>query len=151
MIDLPVKHKLSSKVIAYISISIAVILYGTSLTATKICLNEYSTLSLMAIRMSLSTILFIPFFLTIYRKVKIDKSDIKFILLMVLCEPCLYFIFETNALKFTSSRRFKFLRTCFNYLFCENDFKRKISKISLYWFRYSNIGFNFTKSCIRRY
>ena len=103
MIDLPVKHKLSSKVIAYISISIAVILYGTSLTATKICLNEYSTLSLMAIRMSLSTILFIPFFLTIYRKVKIDKSDIKFILLMVLCEPCLYFIFETNALKFTSS------------------------------------------------
>ena len=85
MIDLPVKHKLSSKVIAYISISIAVILYGTSLTATKICLNEYSTLSLMAIRMSLSTILFIPFFLTIYRNVKIDKSDIKFILLMVLC------------------------------------------------------------------
>ena len=85
MKDLPVKHKLPSKVIAYISISIAVILYGTSLTATKICLNEYSTLSLMAIRMSLSTILFIPFFLTIYRNVKIDKSDIKFILLMVLC------------------------------------------------------------------
>ena len=103
MKDLPVKHKLPSKVIAYISISIAVILYGTSLTATKICLNEYSTLSLMAIRMSLSTILFIPFFLTLYRNVKIDKSDIKFILLMVLCEPCLYFIFETNALKFTSS------------------------------------------------
>lgn len=103
MIDLPVKHKMSRVVIAYISISIAVILYGTSLTATKICLNEYSTLSLMALRMSLSAILFIPFFLTIYRNVKIDKKDIKYLLLMVLCEPCLYFIFETNALKFTSS------------------------------------------------
>ncbi|MGN1124987.1 MAG: DMT family transporter [Candidatus Gastranaerophilaceae bacterium] len=103
MIDLPVKQKHSSKIFAYISISIAVILYGTSLTATKICLNEYSTLSLMALRMSLSAILFIPFFLTIYRNIKIDKSDLKYLLLMVLCEPCLYFIFETNALKFTSS------------------------------------------------
>lgn len=103
MIDLPVKHKMSRVVIAYISISIAVILYGTSLTATKICLNEYSTLSLMALRMSLSAILFIPFFLTIYRNVRVDKKDIKYLLLMVLCEPCLYFIFETNALKFTSS------------------------------------------------
>lgn len=103
MIDLPVKHKMSRVVIAYISISIAVILYGTSLTATKICLNEYSTLSLMALRMSLSAILFIPFFLTIYKNVKIDKKDLKYLLLMVLCEPCLYFIFETNALKYTSS------------------------------------------------
>ncbi|MBR1908584.1 DMT family transporter [bacterium] len=103
MKDLPVKHKMSSVVLAYISISIAVILYGTSLTATKICLNEYSTLSLMALRMSLSAILFIPFFLTIYKNVRIDKSDLKYLLLMVLCEPCLYFLFETNALKFTSS------------------------------------------------
>ena len=103
MKDLPAKPKLSSVVVAYISISIAVILYGSTLTATKICLNEYSTLSLMALRMSLSAILFIPFFLTIYRNVKVDKSDFKFLLLMVLCEPCLYFLFETNALKFTSS------------------------------------------------
>lgn len=103
MIDLPVKHKMSRVVIAYISISIAVILYGTSLTATKICLNEYSTLSLMALRMSLSAILFIPFFLTVYKNIKVDKSDLKYLFLMVLCEPCLYFIFETNALKFTSS------------------------------------------------
>ena len=98
-----VKLNISNTMFAYISISIAVILYGTTLTATKICLEEYSTPALMALRMSISAILFAPFFLTIYKNIKIEKSDLKFVALMVLCEPCLYFIFETNALKFTSS------------------------------------------------
>lgn len=103
MKELPFKPNISNTMFAYISVSIAVILYGTTLTATKICLEEYSTPALMALRMSISAILFAPFFLTIYRNIKIEKSDIKFVLLMVLCEPCLYFLFETNALKFTSS------------------------------------------------
>ena len=29
--------------------------------------------------------------------------DIWLILLMILCEPCLYFLFETNALNYTTS------------------------------------------------
>jgi len=103
MKELRLKPNISNAMFAYISISIAVILYGTTLTATKICLEEYSTPALMALRMSISAILFTPFFLTIYKNIKIDKSDIKYVILMVLCEPCLYFIFETNALKFTSS------------------------------------------------
>ena len=103
MKGLLLKPNISNAMFAYISISIAVILYGTTLTATKICLEEYSTPALMALRMSISAILFAPFFLTIYKNIKIDKSDIKYVILMVLCEPCLYFIFETNALKYTSS------------------------------------------------
>lgn len=103
MKDFLSKYKNQNELFAYISISIAVLLYGTTLTATKICLEYYSTPHLMAMRMFVSTILFLPFIFTLYKNIKIDKKDIKLFLLMMLCEPCLYFIFETNALKYTTS------------------------------------------------
>ncbi len=103
MKDFLSKYKNQNELFAYLSISIAVLLYGTTLTATKICLQYYSTPHLMFFRMLVSTLLFIPFLFTLYKHIKIDVKDIKLILLMMLCEPCLYFIFETNALKYTTS------------------------------------------------
>ena len=103
MKDFLSKYKNQNELFAYLSIFIAVLLYGTTLTATKICLQYYSTPQLMAFRMFVSAILFIPFLTTVYKNIKIEKSDIKLILLMMLCEPCLYFIFETTALKYTTS------------------------------------------------
>ncbi|MBQ9246261.1 DMT family transporter [bacterium] len=103
MKDFLSKYKNQNELFAYLSITIAVLLYGTTLTATKICLEYYSTPHLMFFRMLVSTILFIPFLFTLYKNIKIDLKDIKLILLMMLCEPCLYFIFETNALKYTTS------------------------------------------------
>ena len=103
MKDFLSKYKNQNELFAYLSISIAVLLYGTTLTATKICLQYYSTPHLMAFRMIVSTIFFLPFLFTVYKHIKIDFKDIKLILLMMLCEPCLYFIFETNALKYTTS------------------------------------------------
>lgn len=88
---------------AYISLVIATVLYGTTLTAMKVCLNYYSEVEMITLRMIISTILFLPFFLTVYRDLKVDKVDYKFIFLMTICEPCLYFLFETHALRFTSS------------------------------------------------
>ena len=103
MKDFLSKYKNQNELFAYLSISIAVLLYGTTLTATKICLQYYSTPHLMAFRMIVSTIFFLPFLFTVYKHIKIGFKDIKLILLMMLCEPCLYFIFETNALKYTTS------------------------------------------------
>ncbi len=103
MKDFLSKYKNQNELFAYLSITIAVILYGTTLTATKICLNYYSTPQLMAFRMIISAIMFLPFFLTVYKNIKIEKRDIGLIFLMMLCEPCLYFLFETNALKYTTS------------------------------------------------
>ena len=103
MKDFLSKYKNQNVLFAYLSISIAVLLYGTTLTATKICLEYYSTPQLMAFRMFISSILFLPFIFTLYKNIKIEKKDIKLILLMMLCEPCLYFLFETNALKYTTS------------------------------------------------
>ncbi len=103
MKDFLSKYKNQNELFAYLSISIAVLLYGTTLTATKICLNYYSTPQLMSFRMLISALFFLPFIYTVYKNIKIDFKDIKLILLMILCEPCLYFIFETNALKYTTS------------------------------------------------
>lgn len=88
---------------AYISLIIATVLYGTTLTAMKVCLNYYSEVEMITLRMVISSILFLPFFLTVYKDLKVDKIDYKFILLMTICEPCLYFLFETHALRFTTS------------------------------------------------
>lgn len=88
---------------AYISLIIATVLYGTTLTSMKVCLEYYSEVELITLRMIVSTVLFIPFFLTVYKDLKIDKPDYKFIFLMTICEPCLYFLFETHALGFTTS------------------------------------------------
>ncbi len=103
MKDFLSKYKNQNELFAYISIFIAVLLYGTTLTATKICLNYYSTPQLMSFRMFISALLFLPFLTTVYKNIKIEPKDIKLILLMMLCEPCLYFIFETTALKYTTS------------------------------------------------
>ena len=97
------KCKDKADIFAYCSISIAVLLYATTLTATKICLNYYTTPQLMTLRLLVSSMLFLPFLLTIYKNIRIQKNDLWLVALMVLCEPCLYFIFETNALKYTTS------------------------------------------------
>ena len=103
MKDLLSKYKNQNELFAYLSITIAVLLYGTTLTATKICLEYYSSAQLMSFRLIISALLFIPFIFTIYKNIKIERKHIKLILLMMLCEPCLYFIFETSALKYTTS------------------------------------------------
>ena len=103
MKDFLSKYKNQNELFAYLSISIAVLLYGTTLTATKICLNYYSVPQLMSFRMFVSALFFLPFIFTVYKNIKIDLKDIKLVLLMILCEPCLYFIFETTALKYTTS------------------------------------------------
>ncbi len=103
MKDFLSRYKNQNELFAYLSISIAVLLYGTTLTATKICMQYYSTPQLMAFRMIISAFLFLPFIFTVYKNIKIERRDLKLIFLMMLCEPCLYFIFETTALKYTTS------------------------------------------------
>lgn len=103
MKDILSKYKNQNEIFAYISLFIAVILYGTTLTATKVCLQSYPSTSLIMFRMIISSLLFLPFFFTEYKNVKVEKIDFKLVALMIICEPCLYFLFETNALKFTSS------------------------------------------------
>lgn len=88
---------------AYISLFFCMITYGASFLAMKVVLFQYSPTTMMMFRMCISSTVFIPFMLTVYKNIKIRKSDIGLLLLMTICEPCLYFLFEANALSFTTS------------------------------------------------
>lgn len=88
---------------AYISLFFCMITYGASFLAMKVVLFEYSPTTTMMLRMILSSFVFLPFMATVYRKIKIRKQDIGLLLLMTICEPCLYFLLEANGLSLTTS------------------------------------------------
>lgn len=88
--------------IAYISISVAVILWSSSFISMKVALDVLDPVSIVFSRMFIASV----FFLLFYKKLKQQKvyrEDIKYLAIMALCEPCLYFLFESQALKYTSA------------------------------------------------
>ena len=93
----------SNELFAYTSLILAMLLYGSTFLAMKVVLDDYSPVTMIAIRMVFASILFLPFLFTTYKNITIQKSDIKILFLMILAEPCLYFIFEGYALQNTTS------------------------------------------------
>ncbi len=93
----------SSPWLAYVALCFASFLWAGSFSAMKIALSGYSPMFVVFARMLLAFLLLAPFSKNIFRSCQPKLSDIKFLLLMVLGEPCLYFVFEANALRFTSS------------------------------------------------
>ena len=88
---------------AYISLFFCMVTYGASFFAMKVGLQEYAPSTLMMFRLLIASLAFAPFMTTVYRKIKIKKQDIGLLLLMTICEPCLYFLFESNALNLTTA------------------------------------------------
>lgn len=101
--ELEVKSKKSNEIFAYTSLILAMLLYGSTFLAMKVVLNNYSPIEMIAIRMVMATLLFLPFLFTTYKNIRVEKSDFGILFLMILAEPCLYFIFEGYALKNTTS------------------------------------------------
>lgn len=93
----------NNELFAYISLVITMVLYSSTFLAMKVVLTGYTPIEMMMFRMILSSILFLPFFFTTYKNLSVKPSDFKFLLFMTLCEPCLYFVFEGFALKYTTS------------------------------------------------
>lgn len=77
-------------------------IWGSSFPAFKYILAHLDGWFVVWIRMvvaSAITLLTLPF---IARR-RLNRDDLKWLAIMALCEPCLYFIFETRALQLTSS------------------------------------------------
>ncbi len=91
------------EIFAYISLFFCMITYGASFFAMKVGLQEYSPATLMMFRMLIASCAFVPFMSTVYKNIKIRKQDIGLLMLMTVCEPCLYFLFESNALNLTTA------------------------------------------------
>ncbi len=80
----------------------AVAVWGTSFAATKVALDAFAPVTLIWLRMTIATTIVVALWRHI-PKGRYLRGDWKWLLLMVVCEPCLYFLFEAYALKYTTS------------------------------------------------
>lgn len=91
-----------TKNLPFIALIIATFLWGSSFIALKIAFVEFHPSQVIFFRMFVATFCF----MLVFRRLgKIDyrKGDWKYLFGMCLFEPCLYFIFESIALKNTSA------------------------------------------------
>jgi drug/metabolite transporter (DMT)-like permease len=91
-----------SKYIPAISLTSAMLLWSSSFIALKIAFQGFDPMVVIWGRMMVGSLCFLLFLPHIIR-VRLYRADIKYLLFMALCEPCLYFIFEAKALELTTA------------------------------------------------
>lgn len=90
------------KVVPVISLILAMLLWGGSFIALKIAFRSYDPMVVIWGRMVVACLCFV-FFIKRFLKIKYRKGDWKYIFLMGLFEPCLYFMFEAQAISNTTA------------------------------------------------
>lgn len=81
----------------------AMFLWSGTFIAMKVALNYFHPVFMVFVRMIGSVLLLSPFLLTWARGTPYRRGDWRIIGLMVLAEPCLYFMFEAYALRYTTA------------------------------------------------
>jgi drug/metabolite transporter (DMT)-like permease len=95
----PMKQTVFSPVIALIA---AMILWASSFVALKLAIQEYDPMIVIFGRMIVASFFFL-FMVYPFRKIEYKRSDLKWIAVMALLEPCFYFLFETRAIQNTTA------------------------------------------------
>ena len=81
---------------------IAMMVWATSFVALKSAIGPLGPMSVIFGRMLFASLCFV-YFIKQFTKLHFTKKDIKYIAIMTLFEPCMYFIFEAKALQNTSA------------------------------------------------
>lgn len=91
-----------SKIYPYVSVIISMLLWGMSFVWTAILLEQYQPITIIFLRLLIST-LFLFLWLKLFKKFqKIEKSDYKLFLISALFNPFFYFLGENYGIKLTS-------------------------------------------------
>ncbi len=80
----------------------AVLFWGTSFVVMKTALDSFTPMTVIWLRMSIASLVFIPVWHRLPRP-DYRSGDWKILLLAALCIPCLYYLFEGFAMQFTTS------------------------------------------------
>ena len=88
--------------IGILSLIFAMFIWASSFIALKAAMEDLGPFTVIFLRMIIASLCFV-YFIKSFMKYKFSKKDLKFILLLALFEPCLYFIFESKALQLTSA------------------------------------------------
>lgn len=91
-----------TRYIPHMALTVAMIVWSTSFIALKIALSAFSPPEVMAGRMLAASLVCLPALKPVLRAMR-NKATRNAVLLCVLCEPCLYFLCETFALRYTSA------------------------------------------------
>lgn len=87
---------------ATLALVLAMLLWSSSFIAMKVALEGFDPMVVVFGRMGISSALFLALWRN-FRHVRYRKGDWKPLGAMALCEPCLYFVFEAYALRYTSA------------------------------------------------
>lgn len=90
------------RLLPVISLILAMLLWASSFVALKLAFLGYHPMQVIFGRMLIASICFLPF-VPSFTKQNWRRKDFKYLLIMAVCEPCLYFLFEAKALEFTSA------------------------------------------------
>lgn len=84
------------------SLILAMLLWSSSFVALKLAFRGYHPMQVIFGRMFIASLCFV-IFIPAFRNLNWRRRDIKYLLIMAICEPCLYFLFEAKALELTSA------------------------------------------------
>ena len=85
-----------------ICLVMAMVLWASSFIALKLAFEAYDPMVVIFGRMAVAGMCFL-FFAGRFRGIAWRRSDLKLVAFMVFCEPCLYFLFETHAVRNTTA------------------------------------------------
>jgi drug/metabolite transporter (DMT)-like permease len=91
-----------SSIVSFLCLIGAVLLWGTSFAAMKTALAGFAPMAVVWIRMVLGTAVLLPFWHKVPKPVY-RRGDWKWLVLLGLFEPCLYFLLEGFAINLTTS------------------------------------------------
>lgn len=92
----------ASKLLPHMALLTAMAFWGSTFVVLRIALATLSPLQTMAGRMLVACVVFLPLCPRLWRELKIH-GHWGTLVLMALCEPCLFFLFETHALRLTTA------------------------------------------------
>jgi len=84
------------------SLILAMLLWASSFVALKLAFRGFHPMQVIFGRMFIASLCF-AIFIPSFRKINWRRQDLKYLLIMAGCEPCLYFLFEAKALELTSA------------------------------------------------
>jgi len=91
-----------NKTLPYIALCFAVVFWAGSFVGMRIALKELTPMQVTWLRMLVAFLVLAPFMHRL-RKLMYTRKNLLYIGITVLFLPCLYYLFEANALKYTTS------------------------------------------------
>lgn len=88
---------------AHSALVLAMLIWGSTFMAMKVVITDIAPMVVIFLRMIIGSMVFILVWRWIRHNIEYRQGDWKYLAVMALFEPCLYFIFEGLALKYTSA------------------------------------------------